>query len=77
MDDRQKITRQQIEDIPSMERYLNLMERAKLTELERRVCDMKYLQGWRLIDIGEELGYSERHIKRAHQKALRKLTALI
>lgn len=53
------------------------MERAKLTEIERKVCDMKYLQGWRLIDIAEELGYCERQIRRVHQKALRKLTALI
>lgn len=77
MNDRQRQTRQQLEDIPSVERYLSLMERAKLTEIERKVCDMKYLQGWRLIDIGEELGYSERQIKRVHQRALRKLTALI
>ena len=77
MDDQQRLTRQQLEDIPSIERYLDLMERAKLTEIERKVCDMKYLKGWRLIDIGEELGYSERQIKRAHQKALKKLTALI
>ena len=77
MDDQNKQTRQHLTDIPSVERYLSLMERAKFTELERKVCDMKYLQGWRLIDIAEELGYCERQIRRVHQKALRKLTALI
>ena len=77
VDDQRKQTRQQLEDIPSIERYLTLMERAKLTDNERKVCDMHYLQGWRLIDIGEELGFCERQIRRFHQKALKKLTAII
>ena len=77
MDKERKDTRHRLEDIPSVEKYLQLMERAKLTPNERRVCDMRYLQGWRIIDIGEELGYSERQVRRMHQRALSKLTAMI
>lgn len=76
MDDQRKQVRQFLADIPALDSYLDLMDKVKLTELERKVCDMKYLRGWTLIYIGEELGYSEAHIKRVHQKALRKLTKM-
>ena len=74
MDDRRKSTRKQLTDMPLLESYLDLVHRAKLTDLERKLCDRKYLNGWTLIQIGEELGYSETHMKRVHRNALRKLT---
>lgn len=76
MDDQTKEARRYLADIPDMERYLNLMSKVKLTDTEREVCDMKYLRGLGLISISEELGYSEAHIKRIHQRILRKLTRI-
>lgn len=76
MDGHRKEARRILTDIPEIDSYLDLIGKAKLTDLERKVCDMKYLRGWKLIDIGEELGYSERYMKKIHGKALRKLTNL-
>lgn len=77
MDGHRKTARQYLADIPTLESYYDLVEKVKLTDTERRLCDMKYLRGMSLIHIGEELGYSEIQMKRIHQKILRKLTRLI
>lgn len=76
MDDLAKQARRQLIDMPDLERYLEIMSKVKLTDTERQVCDMKYLRGLTLITIGEELGYSESHIKRIHQRVLRKITRI-
>lgn len=41
------------------------------------MCDYKYRKGWSLIQIGEELGYSESGVKRIHLRALKKLEKVI
>ena len=77
MDERRKAVRKELTEMPLLESYLELVSKAKLTDIERKVCDFKYLHGWTLINIGEEFGYSEVHIKRVHQSALRKLTKVL
>lgn len=76
MDDLAKSVREQLILMPDLERYLDIMSKVKLTDLERQVCDMKYLRGLTLITIGEELGYSESYMKRIHQRILRKITRI-
>ena len=69
--------RRKLEDIPSKAEYCIIVNRAKLTDVERQVVDMKYLNGKSLIFIGEEIGYSENTVKKLHHRALRKLAKLI
>lgn len=77
MDQCRRITRRRIAELPRVQDYQSLMDNANLTEVERVVCDYKYRRGWSLIQIGEELGYSESGIKRIHLRALKKLEKLI
>lgn len=77
MDPERKKARKWVNDIPEKEIYFRFMERAKLTPIERDVCDMKYLKGHDLAFIGDTLGYSEDGIKRIHHRALKKLVQII
>lgn len=77
MDQCRRITRQRIAELPRVQDYQSLVDNANLTEVERTVCDYKYRRGWSLIQIGEELGYSESGIKRIHLRALKKLEKMI
>ena len=70
-------TRRRITQIPAISEYRSLMQRAKLTPVERAVCDLKYLDGQNLAYIGDRLGYSESGIKRIHHRALQKISKLI
>lgn len=72
-----KLARHKIQEIPAKTDYETLLNSANLTDLERDVCRMKYEKGWSLIQIGEELGYSESWMKRVHHNALKKLEKLI
>lgn len=72
-----KFVRRSIRTLPSVKDYSQLMDTAKLTPIERRVCDLKYLKDFSMITIGEELGYSESGIKKIHQRVLTKLQVVL
>lgn len=76
MDQRLKQARRALASLPSKQEYLRLMETAKLTPLERQVCDLKYLGGHSLSYIADTIGYSESWIKVIHHNVLRKLCRL-
>ena len=60
-----------------MEEYKTLMNCLKLTPAERRVCDLKYVEGLNFMEIGDRLGYSESGIKKIHGRALNKIARVI
>lgn len=77
MDLRRKQTRQILTDLPSKQAYAQLLDAAKLTPLERQVCDLKYLGGHTLSYIADTVGYSESWVKCLHRSAMCKLAALL
>lgn len=77
MDQHLRQARRALADIPTKREYLRLMEAAKLTPLERQVCDLKYLGGHSLSYIADTAGYSESWIKAIHHNALRKLGQIL
>ena len=77
MDSKTKATRKYLTELPEKKCYFELMDKAKLTPIERTVCDMKYLQGQNLCFIGDSLGFSEDWTKRIHRAALQKLSQII
>lgn len=77
MDQHLRQARRALADIPTKREYLRLMEAAKLTPLERQVCDLKYLDGHSLAYIADTIGYSEAWIKATHHSALRKLGQIL
>lgn len=77
MDADRKRTRRQIGDIPTKAEYLALMDGIKLTALERKICDMRYLDGQNMGFIADFLGFAEVTIKKHHAKALKKLAKVI
>lgn len=77
MNTARKETRKMLTDMGSVDEYRRLMDRVKLTPLERDVCDRKYLQGQNLAFIGDMLGFSEDYTKHIHQKALCKILSTL
>jgi len=77
MDSYHKETRRKVTDMEDLEEYHRLLDRVKLTPIERQVCDLKYLGGQNMAFIGDKLGYSESGIKRIHKRALHKISKMI
>ena len=73
MNTARKEARKMLTDTGSVDEYRRIMDRVKLTPLEREVCDRKYLQGQNLAFIGDMLGFSEDRTKRIHHRALCKI----
>lgn len=47
-------------------------------ERYRRILDLKYLQGWTFVQVGEEIGYKDRNsVYRAHGYALREAQGVL
>lgn len=68
-----KRTRKLLVEIGKIDEYREIMDRVKLTPIEREVCDRKYLHGENLAFIGDMIGFSEDWTKHIHQRALEKI----
>jgi len=73
MEDKCKQTRYCLKNIASISEYEALISKIKLTDIERRVCDLRYLNGMSMMQIGDQLHYSESGVKHIHRKVLRKI----
>ncbi len=73
MEDKCKQTRYRLKNISSIPEYNALMSQIKLTDIERRVCDLHYLNGMSMMQIGDQLHYSESGIKHIHRRVLKKV----
>lgn len=70
-------TRNKIKTIASITTFNDLLDGCTLTDEDKEILRMHYLQGKDLQYIGDMLGYSESTIKKRHQKALQKLNKLL
>lgn len=69
--------RRKIKDIPSAVTFNDLLDASTLSERDKEILRLHYLQEKDFRFIGDKLGYSESTIKYRHRKALKKLGALI
>lgn len=70
-------TRKKIRQVGSFTTLQELLENSTLSELDKEIVVLHYVQEKNFAYIGDELGYSESGIKKRHQKILNKLSQLV
>ena len=70
-------TRNKIKNIASITTFNDLLDSCTLTDEDKEILRMHYLQGKDLQYISDIMGFSESAIKKRHQKALQKLNKLL
>lgn len=70
-------TRHKIKDIADITTFNELLDSCTLTDEDKEMLRMHYLQGKDFRYIGDMLGFAESTIKKRHRKALRKLSKIL
>lgn len=70
-------TRQKMKDVGSFSTLQELLENSTLSELDKKIVIMHYVEEKNFGYIGDELGYSESGVKKRHKRILRKLGQLL
>ena len=60
-------------NIRTIEEYNSFMDEIKLSDEQRKIADMVFINGYDYRYIGDKLGYSERTIKSKVSKILEKI----
>lgn len=69
-------TRRKIQDISSVKTFEELLENCILTDEDKMLMRLHYLNGKDFRFIGDSLGFLESTIKRRHKKILQKLNKM-
>ena len=67
-------TRRKLKDISLVSDFEHLLNLCTLSEEDKDILRLHYIQGKDLRFIGDTLGYAERTIKARHKRALKKLS---
>lgn len=70
-------TRKKLKEIVEIKTFSELLNRCILSEEERRIMDLHYLEYKDFRYIGDLLGFSEGAIKKKHRRILRKLNQVL
>lgn len=70
-------TKHKLKDIASVSVFRDLLDSCTLTEIDKQILCMHYLEGHDYHYIGDVLGFSESGIKKRHKKALSKLGKML
>lgn len=70
------LTRRKLKDIPNISTFEDLLNISTLSDTDKEILRMHYLQEKDFRFIGDTLGFSESTIKAKHKKALSKLNKL-
>lgn len=73
MNSERKAKKRAILDLKTIDEYNNYMNNIKLSDEQRMIADMAFINGYDYRYIGDKLGYSERTIKAKMLKILSKL----
>lgn len=71
------ITRNKVKGIASITTFNELLAASTLSEDDKEMLRLHYVDGKDFRYIGDMLGYSESTIKRRHKKALMKISKLL
>lgn len=66
-----------VQNINRRSTFNEMIEDSMLTDKEKEMLRMYYLEGKTLNFIADELGYSEAGIKKMHKRSLKKIEALL
>lgn len=70
-------TRTKLNEIPETITFIDLIDRAFLSDTEKQLMMLHYVQDKDFCYIGDSLGYSEGWMKKLHAKCLKKLSKLL
>lgn len=70
-------TSRKLRAIPEVHSFDALLDRSTLSDKDKTILRMKYLEEKSFSCIGDFLGYSESAVKKRHAKALSKLCELL
>lgn len=70
-------TRNKIKEIASITTFNDLIDACTLTEEDKELLKLHYLQGKDFRYIGDKLGFAESTVKKRHRKALQKLSKIL
>lgn len=70
-------TRRKLKEIPRIATFQQILDESTLTDLEKEIITLHYLEDKDYRYIGDKLGFSEATIKRKHQKALKKISKIL
>lgn len=70
-------TRNKLKEIVGIKTFSDLLDRCIMSEEDRRIMELHYLQDKDLRYIADLLGYSEGTIKKRHRKVLKKLNQIL
>lgn len=69
--------RKRLKEIPLVTAFEELLAKCTLSEVDKQILRLHYLQEKDFRFIGDSLGFSEATIKMRHRKALKKVGSLI
>lgn len=70
-------TRNKLKGITLVDTFEALLDQCTLSDTNKEILRLHYLQEKDFRFIGDQLGFSEATIKQRHRKALKKLSSLI
>lgn len=70
-------TRRKLREIPLVSDFEHVLSLCTLSEEDKQILRLHYIEGKDFCYIGDTLGYSERTIKAKHKRALQKLSKAI
>ena len=77
MDKKINTTRRYLKDIGDFKTFNQLIESSTLSDLDKQIVQMHYIEEKNFALIGDLLGYSESGIKKRHKRILSKLSQLL
>lgn len=69
--------KRKVKDIPDIRSFNGLLEASTLSDLDKEIIRMHYLQERDFSYIADVLGYNQKTIEARHKKALIKLSKLL
>ena len=70
-------TRNKIKNIADISSFSDLLNKSTISDEDKLLLELHYIQGKDFRYIGDMLGYSESTIKKRHRRILKKLGNLI
>lgn len=69
--------RRKVKSINKKSTFNEMLDEAMLSDIEKQIMTMHYIQGKEFAVIADDLGYSESGIIRKHKKILNKIQDLL
>lgn len=70
-------TRKKLKQIPKVSTFCELLDSCTLSDEDKLITKLHYIQNKNLGYIADTLGYSESAIKKKHSKILKKLSKIL